>query len=121
MSSDPLEVQAAEILRRKVGRTFWERVFPVDGANEVLPPQPKDRLAEVLSAGDLHIVPLKIGADSVMWPSKVVSIKAVSRPIVAVGWNPGNKWINHVPPRRLADEIAGRAGIMGAERRTAKC
>ncbi|WP_334142453.1 glycosyltransferase family 4 protein [Rhabdothermincola sp.] len=45
--------------------------------------QPKDRLPEVLAAADVHVVPLKKGLAWSSVPSKLYSILAAGRPIVA--------------------------------------
>ena len=45
--------------------------------------QPKERLAEVLATGDLHVVPLKAGLARVSVPSKTYSILAAGRPVLA--------------------------------------
>jgi colanic acid biosynthesis glycosyl transferase WcaI len=45
--------------------------------------QPKDRLPEVLAAGDIHVVPLRAGLAASSVPSKLYSILAAGRPIVA--------------------------------------
>jgi colanic acid biosynthesis glycosyl transferase WcaI len=45
--------------------------------------QPKERLPEVLAAGDLHVVPLKRGLAWSSVPSKLYSILAAGRPILA--------------------------------------
>lgn len=45
--------------------------------------QPADRLGEVLATGDIHVVPLRRGLGRVSVPSKVYSILASGRPIVA--------------------------------------
>jgi colanic acid biosynthesis glycosyl transferase WcaI len=45
--------------------------------------QPKERLAEVLAAGDIHVVPLKRGLARSSVPSKTYSILAAGRPVVA--------------------------------------
>ena len=45
--------------------------------------QPKDRLREVLAAGDIHVVPLRRGLARSSVPSKMYSILASGRPIVA--------------------------------------
>ena len=45
--------------------------------------QPKERLPEVLAAGDVHVVPLRAGLGSVSVPSKSYSILAAARPVVA--------------------------------------
>lgn len=45
--------------------------------------QPKERLAEVLAAGDIHLVPLRRGLARSSVPSKTYSILASGRPFVA--------------------------------------
>lgn len=45
--------------------------------------QPKERLPEVLAAGDLHVVPLKRGLAKASVPSKLYSILAAGRPVLA--------------------------------------
>ena len=45
--------------------------------------QPKERLAEVLATGDIHVVPLKRGLARSSVPSKTYSILAAGRPLVA--------------------------------------
>ncbi|HET7482313.1 MAG TPA: glycosyltransferase family 4 protein [Actinomycetota bacterium] len=45
--------------------------------------QPLDRLPEVLAAADLHVIPLKKGLASSSFPSKLYSILASGRPVVA--------------------------------------
>ncbi|HKE72754.1 MAG TPA: glycosyltransferase family 4 protein [Acidimicrobiales bacterium] len=45
--------------------------------------QPKERLPEVLAAGDIHVVPLRRGLAASSVPSKTFSILAAGRPVVA--------------------------------------
>lgn len=45
--------------------------------------QPRERLAEVLAAGDIHLVPLKRGLGHSSVPSKTYSILAAGRPLLA--------------------------------------
>ena len=45
--------------------------------------QPAERLGEVLAAPDLHVMPLKKGLSSSSFPSKLYSILAAGRPLVA--------------------------------------
>ncbi len=47
------------------------------------PYQPKDRLAEVLATGDIHVVPLRKGLAASSVPSKTYSILAAGRPLLA--------------------------------------
>ena len=55
------------------------------GLNNILfvDPQPPERLAEVLAAGDVHLVPLKKGLARSSVPSKTYSILAAGRPLIA--------------------------------------
>jgi glycosyltransferase involved in cell wall biosynthesis len=50
-----------------------------------LPPQPRARLAESLSVGDVHLLTLRAGCERYVFPSKLYGILAVARPIVYVG------------------------------------
>jgi colanic acid biosynthesis glycosyl transferase WcaI len=45
--------------------------------------QPRERLADVLAAGDIHVVPLRRGLARSSVPSKAYSILAAGRPVVA--------------------------------------
>jgi colanic acid biosynthesis glycosyl transferase WcaI len=45
--------------------------------------QPRERLAEVLAAGDVHTVPLRRGLAKASVPSKLYSILAAGRPVLA--------------------------------------
>ncbi len=45
--------------------------------------QPAERLTEVLAAGDIHVVPLRAGLARSSVPSKLYSILAAGRPLVA--------------------------------------
>jgi colanic acid biosynthesis glycosyl transferase WcaI len=47
------------------------------------PYQPRERLAEVLATGDIHLVPLRAGLARSSVPSKTYSILASGRPLVA--------------------------------------
>jgi colanic acid biosynthesis glycosyl transferase WcaI len=64
---------------------------------------PRERLAEVLATGDVHLVPLKSGLGRVSVPSKTYSILAAARPIVAA-IDPGTE-----VPRLLAAAHGGIA------------
>ena len=48
-----------------------------------IPMQPRERLPELLAAGDLHVVPLKRGLARSSVPSKLYSILAAARPVLA--------------------------------------
>jgi colanic acid biosynthesis glycosyl transferase WcaI len=65
--------------------------------------QPIERLSEVLSSGDIHVVPLKTGLASVSVPSKMYSILSAGRPVVAA-IDAGTEI-----PRTLAESGAGIA------------
>lgn len=45
--------------------------------------QPRERLSEILAAGDIHLVPLKRGLARSSVPSKLYSILAAGRPVLA--------------------------------------
>ena len=45
--------------------------------------QPRERLSEVLASADLHLVPLRTGLGASSVPSKIYSILAAGRPVVA--------------------------------------
>ena len=47
------------------------------------PYQPRERLAEVLASGDIHLVPLKKGLARSSVPSKTYSVLAAGRPLLA--------------------------------------
>lgn len=49
------------------------------------PPQPRDRLASALGAGDVHFVTLLPGAERCVFPSKLYGIAKVGRPVIFVG------------------------------------
>ena len=55
--------------------------------------QPRERLADVLAAGDVHVVPLKRGLAHASVPSKTYSILAAGRPFVA-SVDPGTEVAN---------------------------
>ncbi len=65
--------------------------------------EPKERIAEVLATGDVHLVPLRAGLGSVSVPSKTYSILAAGRPVVA-SIDPGTE-----VPRLLTASGAGVA------------
>ncbi|MEX0768477.1 MAG: glycosyltransferase family 4 protein [Microthrixaceae bacterium] len=48
-----------------------------------IPMQPRERLPELLAAGDIHVVPLKRGLAKSSVPSKLYSILAAARPVLA--------------------------------------
>ena len=45
--------------------------------------QPVERLSEVLATADLHLVPLRTGLGGMSVPSKIYSIFAAGRPVIA--------------------------------------
>jgi hypothetical protein len=49
------------------------------------PPQPRAQLGAALAAGDLHLVTLRPGCQTVVFPSKLYGIAAVARPLVFIG------------------------------------
>ena len=94
--SQPLElmVEAARSLRHRD-----DLVFVINGSGSTRPgledaaadldnlifvdPQPVERLAEVLAAGDIHVIALRAGLGRSSVPSKLYSILAAGRPILA--------------------------------------
>lgn len=48
-----------------------------------VPMQPRERLAEVLASGDVHVIPLRRGLARSSVPSKLYSILAAGRPVLA--------------------------------------
>jgi colanic acid biosynthesis glycosyl transferase WcaI len=87
-------LKAAEILRNE-GVGF---VFVGDGANRAaieseaanlpnvrfLPFRPAEQIPQVMRAGDLHVVTVRRGLEGVVVPSKLYSILAAGRPVLAV-------------------------------------
>ena len=87
-------LRAAEILRNE--NTGF--VFIGDGANRAAlesaardlpnvkfaPFRPVEQIAQVMMAGDLHIVTVKRGLEGVVVPSKLYSILAAGRPVLVV-------------------------------------
>ncbi|HTT57255.1 MAG TPA: glycosyltransferase family 4 protein [Opitutaceae bacterium] len=71
-----------------------------------LPAQPRARLAESLSAGDVHLITLRSGCERYVYPSKLYGVLAVGRPILFVG----------SPHGGLAAEVHRRgAGMVAAD------
>jgi glycosyltransferase involved in cell wall biosynthesis len=68
-------------------RAALEAMARTQGLSNVrfLPPQPRPRLAESLSVGDVHLVTLRAGCERCVFPSKLYGILAVARPVVFVG------------------------------------
>ncbi|MBK9180850.1 MAG: glycosyltransferase family 4 protein [Acidimicrobiales bacterium] len=119
---------ALEGLRRAVAEQHLDNVV-------FAPLQPKERLPEVLAAGDLHLVPLRRGLARSSVPSKTYSILAAGRPLLA-SVDPGTEVARlvdrsgaglAVPPddpvaftaalRRLLADPAGLAAMGSAGRR----
>jgi putative colanic acid biosynthesis glycosyltransferase WcaI len=87
-------LKAAEILRNEKAAL----VFIGDGANRAsleaaaaglpnvrfLPFRPFEQVPHVMMAGDVHIVTIKRGLEGVVVPSKLYSILAAGRPVLAV-------------------------------------
>ncbi|MEC9270472.1 MAG: glycosyltransferase family 4 protein [Actinomycetota bacterium] len=94
--SQPLElvVEAAQRFRDRDDVVFvingnGSRRKHFEAATEDLPNvtfmdfQPPERLNELLAAGDIHLVPLQPGMSSISVPSKIYSILAAGRPVLA--------------------------------------
>ena len=68
-------------------RKNWliERAHELELKNvRFLPYQPKERLAESLSAADLHLISMLPGSAGCVVPSKIYAIMAAGRPVVAM-------------------------------------
>ncbi|HTX14558.1 MAG TPA: glycosyltransferase family 4 protein [Candidatus Baltobacteraceae bacterium] len=90
-------LKAAEILRNENSAL----VFVGEGANRAsleaaaagapnvcfLPFRPAEQVPHVMMAGDVHIVTIKRGLEGVVVPSKLYSILAAGRPVLAVASN----------------------------------
>ena len=94
--SQPLEIvlEAAQHLAHRDDVLFvingnGSRRAHLETASEEMPNvtfmdyQPNSRLNEVLACGDIHIIPLKPGLGSISVPSKLYSILAAGRPVLA--------------------------------------
>ncbi len=94
--SQPLEIvlEAAQHLAHRDDILFvingnGSRRAHLETASEEIPNvtfmdyQPNSRLNEVLACGDIHIIPLKPGLGSISVPSKLYSILAAGRPVLA--------------------------------------
>ena len=51
----------------------------------MLPYQPRERLRETLSAGDIHLISLDAKVQGFIVPSKLAGILAVGRPVIFLG------------------------------------
>ncbi|MEO8870171.1 MAG: glycosyltransferase WbuB [Granulicella sp.] len=60
----------------------------------LLPLQPLDRLSDLLSAADIHLLPQRAGAADLVMPSKLTGMLASGRPVVATA-DPGTQ-VAHV-------------------------
>ena len=77
-----------------VGSGFYEKKINQSahsmrlGNVHIMPPEPEERLSEMLCAADLHVVPLIAGAQRVMWPHKINSLVKLGLKVMAVGFDP---------------------------------
>ena len=51
----------------------------------IKPPQPRERLADVLAVGDVHLVSLQPSMEGLVVPSKYYGVLAAGRPVIYVG------------------------------------
>jgi colanic acid biosynthesis glycosyl transferase WcaI len=58
------------------------------------PYQPRERLDELLSAGDVHLASLRDGVEGIMVPSKLFGVLAAARPVIFIG--SANSEVAHV-------------------------
>ena len=78
------------------------RVEESDLSNCVLAPyQPRERLGELVGAGDVHLVTLRRGVEGIMVPSKFYGVLAASRPAIYIGGREGEI------ARTIAEERCG--------------
>lgn len=73
----------------------------------LFPPQPRESLAVVLGAMDLHLVALKEGCERLVFPSKLHGIAAVGRPALVIG-HPGAEAGQMVVEGGWGETFAGR-------------
>ena len=75
----------ARVYRRR-GKSRRACRHPLNGSPNVrfLPFRPVEQIPHVMMAGDLHIVTVRRGLEGVVVPSKLYSILAAGRPILAV-------------------------------------
>ena len=68
-------------------RSALEAIARAQGLGNVrfLPPQPRSRLSESLSVGDVHLITLRAGCERYVFPSKLYGILSVARPVVFIG------------------------------------
>jgi colanic acid biosynthesis glycosyl transferase WcaI len=83
----PRETWIALVFGDGVRRAWLERrvdELGLSGNVRLLPRQPNERLAAVLGAASLHVVPLRKGLAGCVAPSKVYPILAAGRPFLAI-------------------------------------
>ena len=122
-------VAAAELLRNDAGvhfvfigsgvkREWLERTVSARTlvSVDILPPQPRDRLCELLNASDIAMLGLLSGMNGVSVPSRLYNILAAGKPVLVLA-EPGSEvarvvleesigWIvDPADPRGLADAI----------------
>jgi glycosyltransferase involved in cell wall biosynthesis len=56
----------------------------------IKPPQPRERLADVLAVGDVHLVSLQPAMEGLVVPSKYYGVLAAGRPVLYVGDRDGD-------------------------------
>lgn len=49
------------------------------------PPQPRAQLGTTLAVGDVHFVTMRAGCEGLVFPSKLVGICAIGRPVIVIG------------------------------------
>ena len=79
-------------------------------------PQPRAHLAKTLALGDVHLVTLRPGCESYVFPSKLYGVAAAGRPVIFIG-PPGCEVARQVTGGDLGlafarDEIAGIADAL---------
>lgn len=72
------EGHALASIRARIAQQGLTNIF-------IEPPQPRERLADVLAAGDVHLVSLQPSMEGLVVPSKYYGVLAAGRPVIYVG------------------------------------
>lgn len=79
------------------------------------PLQPAERLAELLNAADVHLLPQRAEAEDLVMPSKLAAMMASGRPVVATAW-PGSEVARTVEARGVVVPPGDAAAFAAAIR-----
>lgn len=123
-----------ELAQRLIGEEHLHFLFCGDGAFRpqlevlsaglpnvsLLPLQPLDRLNELLSAADIHLLPQRSDAADLVMPSKLTGMLASGRPVIATA-AAGTQVAIAMEGCGIAVEPGNTAGVVAAIRRLAVC